>query len=270
MVVWDGARSMFTVVGKQLEYQTFGPPPKLAPTIVLLHEGLGCLSLWRDFPQQLVEATGLGVFAWSRAGYGQSEPAGRPWPLDYISREAVVGLPEVLDAIGFREGILLGHSDGASIAAIRAGDAQDSRVQGLVVMAPHFFTQPGGQSAIGATRLAYQSGKLRERLSRYHRDPDETFLGWSDVWLDPAFLSWNIEGCIDGFDVPTLAVQGADDEYGTLAHIEAIERRSQKAVSRLIISDCRHAPHLEKAGETLSGIQSFVESQLNLRAYSKA
>ncbi|MGZ0188886.1 MAG: alpha/beta fold hydrolase [Alphaproteobacteria bacterium] len=254
MVVWDGARSTFMIAGKRLEYQTFGLPPEQAPTILLLHEGLGCLSLWRDFPEQLAEATGLGVFAWSRAGYGQSEPAGRPWSFDYMYREAVVGLPEVLDMIGFQEGILLGHSDGASIAAIHVGDVRDARVQGLVVMAPHFFTESDGQSAIAATREVYQSGKLRERLSRYHQDP--------------AFLNWNIEACIDGFNVPTLAIQGADDEFGTLAHIEAIKRRSLKPVRRLVLPDCKHAPHLEKAEETLSGIQGFIEGELGLRAYS--
>ena len=181
----DGAASTITVNGKTLEAVCYGPPPGKAPTIVMLHEGLGCVALWRDFPRKVAEATGFGVFAWSRAGYGQSDPVELPRPLDYMTREALDVLPGVLDAIGFRYGILLGHSDGASIAAIYAGGVEDFRVRGLVLMAPHFFTEEAGLQAIAAAKTAYEGGDLRERLAKYHGHVDNAFYGWNGAWLDP-------------------------------------------------------------------------------------
>ena len=154
--------------GKSLEYACWGPGPDTAPTIVLLHEGLGCVALWRDFPQRLADATGWGVFAFSRAGYGQSDPAVLPRPLDYMTVEAIDVLPEVLNQIGFRTGILFGHSDGATIAAIHAGSVVDHRVRGLVLMAPHFFTEPMGLAAIAEARMAWEKGDLSAKLGKYH------------------------------------------------------------------------------------------------------
>ena len=188
---WDwrsGAAGASTIGGKRLETLCHGPAPDRAPTIVMLHEGLGCVALWRDFPRRLAAATGFGVFAYSRAGYGQSDPVALPRPLDYMTREARETLPELLDAIGFRRGVLLGHSDGASIAAIYAGSVEDFRVRGLVLMAPHFFTEPSGLAAIAAARDG-----LRKRRSAERGSPNTTatstcaFRGWSDAWLDPGF-----------------------------------------------------------------------------------
>ena len=162
----DGESVMFRADGGWLEGKCHGPSPDTAPTIMMLHEGLGCVDLWRDFPRKLAEATRYGVFTYSRRGYGASDPAELPRPVDYMTREAVEVLPEVLGAIGFTEGILLGHSDGASIAAIYAGSIQDHRVRGLVLMAPHFFTEPMGLAAIAKAREAYETGDLRARLSK--------------------------------------------------------------------------------------------------------
>lgn len=255
----DGAAGRFDVDGKSLEYGMFGPPPGEGPTIVLLHEGLGCLALWRDFPARLSAALGLGVFAWSREGYGGSARVPPPWPLDYMTTEAVERLPLALDALGAGPVILFGHSDGATIASEYAGRAEDARIKGLVLMAPHFFTEPGGQASIRATHEAFLAGPLRERLAKYHASADDTFLGWSGAWLDPKFEGrWRVDDVLGGIEVPTLALQGADDEYGTLAHIEALQAASQGPVQVEIIPDCRHSPHLERPDAVLAAVKAFV------------
>jgi pimeloyl-ACP methyl ester carboxylesterase len=263
-IAWaDGGQDRITIDGASLECGMFGPAPSAAPTIVLLHEGLGSLALWRAFPEALADRTGCGVFAWSRLGYGQSDLAPLPRPLNYMSVEGESCLPAVLDAVGFERGALFGHSDGASIAAIFAGAHRDPRVLALVLMAPHFFTEPGGQAAISATHNAYLSGPLRARLGKYHRDADNTFLGWANAWLDPGFAGvWNIEAGLNAITIPTLAIQGAQDEYGTLAHIEALAARSQALVETQIIEDCRHSPHLEKPAETLASAADFLTRKL--------
>ena len=245
--------------GKRLEYACHGPPPGDAPTLVMLHEGLGCVALWRDVPARLAEATGWGVFVYSRQGYGASEPADLPLPIDYMTREAMDVLPEVLDAIEFCEGALLGHSDGASIAAVHGGRVRDGRVCGVGLIAPHFFTEPGGLAAIAAARDAYDHGDLRAKLAKYHADVDCAFRGWNDAWLNPRFHHWNIEEVLDTIPVPVLAVQGDADPYGTLAQVEVIERRCPAPVTRLILPGCGHAPHLEAGAEVMPAIARFLE-----------
>ena len=252
-----GASSVLTIGGKRLETLCHGPSPDRAPTIVMLHEGLGCVALWRDFPQKLAAATGFGVFAYSRAGYGQSDPVVLPRPLDYMTREARETLPELLAAIGLQRGVLLGHSDGASIAAIYAGSVEDFRVRGLVLMAPHVFTEPSGLAAIAAAREAYESGDLRAKLAKYHRDVDNAFRGWNGAWLDPGFKAWNIADCIDYWRVPALAIQGVGDPYGTLAQIREIEARAYSPVDVEIVEGCKHSPHLEQPERTLAAIADF-------------
>lgn len=246
------------VDGKTLEYACYGPPPGAAPTIVMLHEGLGCAALWRDFPGRVAEATGMGVFVYSRAGYGQSDPVRLPRPLDFMTDEATRVLPAVLEAIGFRRGLLFGHSDGATIAAIHAGSVEDFRVRGVILMAPHFFTEPAGLAAIAEARADFETGDLRERLAKYHRDPDVAFRGWNDCWLDPAFRAWNVGEVIDYFRIPALAIQGRDDQYGTLAQIEEVETRSYAPVETLILEGCKHAPHLERPREVLEALADFT------------
>jgi len=255
---WRGAcATAITVNGTRLEAACHGPPPGEASTVVMLHEGLGCVALWRDFPQSLAQATGFGVFAWSRAGYGQSDPVHLPRSLDYMTREAIDFLPGVLGTIGFRNGILLGHSDGASIAAIYAGNVEDRRLRGLVLMAPHFFTEPEGLQSIAEAKSAYETGDLRARLARYHGNVDNAFRGWNDAWLDPGFKSWNIAKALDNLRVPVLAIQGAGDQYGTLAQIREIENRSRAPVDVEVLPDCRHHPHIEQPEATMSAIAEF-------------
>ena len=235
-----------TAGGKSLEYTCYGPAPSDAPTLVLLHEGLGCVALWKDFPEALAKATGMGVFVYSRAGYGQSEAADLPRPADYMSIEAIEVLPQVLDAIGFERGILVGHSDGATIAAIYAGSVADYRVRSIVLMAPHFFTEEMGLAEIARATVAFETTDLRARLAKYHRDPDNAFLGWSEVWLRHGSNKWNIADVIDHFRIPTLAIQGVGDEYGTIAQIEEVESRAYSPVDTLILNNCKHSPFVDQ------------------------
>ncbi len=253
----DGAGGRIVADGKRLEALAFGPSPRAAPTIVMLHEGLGCVALWRDFPARLAAATGWGVFVYSRAGYGQSDPVDLPRPLDYMTREARFSLPQVLDVIGFRRGLLLGHSDGASIAAIYAGEHADERVEGLVLMAPHVFTEEPGLASIAEAKRAYETGDLRLKLARYHAHVDSAFLGWNEAWLDPGFKAWNIEEFVDRWRIPSLLIQGADDQYGTIAQIHAIEARTPAPVANVVLKACRHSPHLEQPRATLDAAVEF-------------
>ncbi len=246
-----------TTAGATLEARCWGPPPDQAPTIVLLHEGLGSARLWRDFPERLAGSTGHGVLAYSRQGYGASDPCALPRPLDYMEREATQALPQVLDQAGFRHGVLLGHSDGASIAALYAGTVEDFRVRGLVLMAPHFFVEDVSVHSIAAAREAYEAGDLRARLARHHADPDAAFRGWNDAWLDPGFRGWTITDALDYIRVPVLAIQGADDEYGTPAQIEALDRVPAPVETHLL-PGCRHAPHLDRSDEVLRLVTDFL------------
>lgn len=256
---WSNPANVPLVVdGVTLEYACYGPTPDQVPTIVMLHEGLGCLALWRDFPQQVAKATGMGVFVYSRQGYGQSDPVELPRPLDFMTREAKEVLPQILDQMGFQHGILLGHSDGATISAIYAGSVQDHRVRGLILMSPHFFTEPDGLAEIAKSTEAFETGGLREKMQKYHRDADGAFYGWNRVWLDPDFEDWNVAEVIDFLRIPTLAVQGRDDQYGTLAQIQEIDVRSYAPVDIAILDDCKHAPHQEQTTQTLAAIADFA------------
>ena len=253
------SNSGFLTVGAQrLEYRMIGPRPDQAPALVLLHEGLGCVGLWGDFPDKLQKATGAGVFVYSRAGYGQSGPVPLPRPLSYMHEEARETLPRLLDAIGFKRGLLIGHSDGASIAAIYAGSHQDHRVGGLVLMAPHFFTEDSGIESIVEARKAYETGDLRQRLSRWHKDVDNAFRGWNDAWLDPGFRHWDITEFLAYIRVPVLIVQGEDDQYGTVRQIEAAQQECYCPVEVALLPDAKHSPQRDQPEATLMAISEFV------------
>jgi pimeloyl-ACP methyl ester carboxylesterase len=250
----------FLLIGSQrLEYRMIGPRPEQAPTLVLLHEGLGCVGLWGDFPDKLQKATGCGVFVYSRAGYGRSSPVKLPRPLSYMHDEARETLPQLLDAIGFERGLLVGHSDGASIAAIYAGSHQDHRVGGLVLIAPHFFTEDVGIASIEDARKAYETGDLRQRLSRWHKDVDNAFKGWNGAWLDPDFRKWDLTEILAYIRVPVLIVQGEDDQYGTVEQIEAAERECYCPVEVALLKGARHSPQSDAPEATLSAISDFVD-----------
>jgi pimeloyl-ACP methyl ester carboxylesterase len=240
-----------------LEYRMIGSSPDNAPTLVMLHEGLGCAGLWGDFPDRLQAATGFGVLVYSRAGYGASTPVKLPRPLDYMQVEALEVLPKLLEAIGFRRGLLVGHSDGASIAAIYAGGVQDHRVRGVVMIAPHFVVEGMGGAAIAETRKAYETG-LKPKLARWHRDVDNAFYGWSDAWLDPKFRSWDISEYLAFIRVPVAILQGTDDRYGTIRQIEIAREECYCPVDVTEIPGAGHQPHREAPGATLDAISEFA------------
>jgi pimeloyl-ACP methyl ester carboxylesterase len=263
--------SGFLTIGpQQLEYRFIGPGPDEAPTLVLLHEGLGCVGLWNDFPDKLSAATGAGVFVYSRAGYGKSSAVRLPRPLSYMHDEAREILPRVLEAIGFQRGLLIGHSDGASIAAIYAGSHQDHRVGGLVLIAPHFFTEDPGLASIAEAKKAYATGDLRARLSRWHADVDNAFKGWNDAWLDPEFRKWDITEFLAYVRVPVLIVQGEDDQYGTVKQIEVAQAECYCPVEVALLPGARHSPQREAPEPTLKTISDFVARTLQANEWVRA
>jgi pimeloyl-ACP methyl ester carboxylesterase len=241
-----------------LETAWWGPAPGAAPSIVLLHEGLGCVSLWRDFPERLAAATGCGVFAYSRYGYGKSDPEPLPWPVTYMHREAEQVLPGVLDRAGVQRCVLMGHSDGASIAAIYAGGVVDPRLAGVVLIAPHFFTEPAGLASIAAIRTQYETGYLRRRLARHHAQVDIAFHGWNGAWLNPAFRAWNITDRLPRIGVPMLVLQGTQDEYGSIEQVQAAVRLATVPVETVLLDGVGHAPHLERPEAVLEAISGFI------------
>jgi pimeloyl-ACP methyl ester carboxylesterase len=205
--------SGFLSIGaSELEYRMIGPTPDQAPTIVMLHEGLGSAALWGDFPDKLQAMTGAGVLVYSRSGYGASSPAKLPRPLDYMHVEALDMLPKLLEQIGFRRGVLLGHSDGASIAAIYAGGVQDHRVRAVALIAPHFIVEDVSVASIAAIKTAYETTDLKSKLARWHKDVDNAFYGWNGAWLDPKFRRWDISEYLAYIRVPVAIVQGGLDQ----------------------------------------------------------
>jgi pimeloyl-ACP methyl ester carboxylesterase len=246
----------------ELEYRMIGPLPDAAPTIVMLHEGLGCAGLWGDFPQHLAAATGAGVFAYSRAGYGASSPVPLPRPLDYMHAEALQVLPKILDAIGFRRGVLLGHSDGASIAAIYAGGVQDHRIRALAMIAPHFLVEDISLRSIAEAKTAYEQGALKTKLARWHGNVDNAFYGWNAAWLDPRFRGWDISEYLGYIRVPIAILQGADDQYGTLKQIEIAQQECYCPVDVTIIPDASHSPQRDAPEVTLAAIADFTNRVL--------
>lgn len=254
----EGSRGTIRAGNKDLEYSCYGPAPDKAHTIVMLHEGLGCTDLWRTFPEQLAKATGYGVFVYSRAGYGRSDLADLPRPIDYMTREAENILPGILDQIDFRQGILMGHSDGATIAAIYPGSIEDHRIRALILMAPHFFTEPEGLAEIANAKIAYDESDIKQRMAKYHNDPDNTFHGWNDTWLHPDFENWNVAEVIDYLRIPVLAIQGKEDQYGSYAQIKEIDDRIYSPVDIVMLDECRHSPHIDQPENTLNAIAEFV------------
>ncbi len=227
-------------------------------TIVMLHEGVGSVAHWKDFPSELAEATGAGVFVYSRYGHGASEALKEPRPVSYMHHEAQVVLPDILRQAGIERPVLLGHSDGASIAIIYAGAFPDSPA-GLILEAPHVFVEDVSVASIAQTGERYRQTNLPQRLARYHANADSLFWGWNNIWLDPNFRSWNIESFLDLICCPVLVVQGAQDQYGTVKQVEAILARIPSA-SAIILDECKHAPHRDQRQATLAAISQFLRT----------
>lgn len=254
----NGGMKFIDIQGKRIEVARWLPahPRAGAPACVLLHEGLGSVAMWREFPDRLAEATGGTVFAYSRLGYGRSDRPDRPRNVRYLHDEALLVLPDVLAALGVDTPLLIGHSDGASIALLHAGGATRP-VAGVIVMAPHVFVEDVTVAGVARTRRAYETTDLRTRLARYHDDPDGAFHGWNDIWLDPAFRDWNIEDCLPRIACPVVAIQGANDEYGTMEQLHRIACAVHD-VQVLELPACGHAPHVDQPRAVLDAAAALA------------
>ena len=246
--------------GRELEFHRYAASKDGLPPIVMLHEGLGSVTTWRDFPAVLAERTGAEVVVYSRYGYGNSTRRREPFGVDYMHKAALEELPGFLASMKIEKPILFGHSDGASIALIHAG-AHPENVEGVIVEAPHVFTEQISVDSIATIRKVYDaSDDLKNRLGRHHADPDVSFKGWNEVWQLPAFLDWNIEEYLPNIICPTLVIQGAGDEYGTLEQVDRIERGVGGNFEKLILEACGHAPHRDQADAVLAAVARYVEA----------
>lgn len=246
----------------RLECRWIAPQRTDAPLIVFLHEGLGSLSMWKDWPVQVCEAAGCRGLVYSRYGYGRStaRPQDDAWPVDFMHREAHDVLPALLEVLGVNarrdKPVLFGHSDGGSIALLYAARYPDA-VAGVIAAAPHILVEDVSLTSIAAARRAYLESDLRARLDRHHQDVDSAFWGWNDIWLNPEFRAWNIEDDLSRITCPVLAIQGTGDEYGTLEQVRGIRRRAPQT-ELLEIPDCGHSPHRDQPATVIPAVARFV------------
>jgi pimeloyl-ACP methyl ester carboxylesterase len=242
-----------------IEHAWVGSDDASAPVLVFLHEGLGSLAMWKDFPEALCTAAGARGLVFSRPGYGRSTPraAGERWPVSFMHRQAHDFLPRLLAGLGVVvPPWLFGHSDGASIALLYAAE-HPGRVAGVIAVAPHIFVEEASVRSIEAARTTYLTTDLRARLARYHADPDSAFFGWNDVWLDPEFRDWNIEACLPAIRCPVLGVQGEDDEYGSMAQIDDLARQVPQA-ELVKLAACGHSPHRDQPAALTAAVVAFM------------
>lgn len=246
----------------RLECRWIAPQRTDAPLIVFLHEGLGSVSMWKDWPMLVCEAAGCRGLMYSRYGYGRStaRPRDDAWPVDFMHREAHDVLPALLEVLGVNarrdKPVLFGHSDGGSIALLYAARYPDA-VAGVIAAAPHILVEDVSVTSIAAARKAYLESDLRARLGRHHQDVDSAFWGWNDIWLNPEFRGWNIEDDLSRIACPVLAIQGTGDEYGTLAQVRGIRRRAPQT-ELLEIPDCGHSPHRDQPATVIQAVARFV------------
>lgn len=260
MITRESHSGILTVGEDRLEYAWIAATDRQATPLVFLHEGLGCVSLWRDFPAAVAAATGRGTLVFSRRGYGGSSPVALPRSVRYMHDEGLEVLPRLLDACGFDRVVLIGHSDGASISLIHAGGGDpDGRVRGLILEAPHVFNEEACVAGIRLTRTAFETTALRDKLARHHgANVDIAFHGWNDTWLSDDFWHWNIEEFLPRITAPTLVIQGAEDEYATHAQYDAISAQVGGPCDVLVLDDCRHNPHREQRDATLTAMTTFL------------
>jgi pimeloyl-ACP methyl ester carboxylesterase len=245
-----------TILDRRIEYRMIPGNAGTRP-LVFLHEGLGAVALWRRFPDRLAARLGAPALVYSRFGYGQSDALGPRRGPDFLHREALDVLPALLDAFDMRRPVLVGHSDGASIALIHAAAALRP-VAALVLMAPHVFVEPITIAGIASTRASYLHTDLKARLAKYHARVDDAVLGWADAWLDPAFRAWSIEPLLPAIVAPALLIQGRADPYGTLAQLARIEGGVRGPTRRLVLESCGHAPHREREDAVLAAVSDFL------------
>jgi len=244
--------------GRSLNYEWIGSGAANRPALIFLHEGLGSIRQWRDFPQKVSQATGCRALVYDRYGYGDSDVLAEPRrDVYFMHDEALRSLPQLVSQLKIEKPILIGHSDGASIALIHAGAG--FQVKAVVAMAPHVFIEPLCLGSIRKAAVSFETTDLKDRLGKYHRDARKTFYGWADVWLDPGFTTWDIrEDYLPKVECPVLAMQGEDDEYGTMAQLDDIKRRVKRC-ELLKLPNCGHSPFRDQPEKVLSAIQSFIE-----------
>ena len=247
--------SLITIGSGRIEYAWVGSGSPQAPTIVMLHEGLGSVSMWRDFPHVLADRTQSRVLVYSRHGYGRSAPLAAPRHPSYMHDEALLVLPQVLREFALERPLLFGHSDGGSIALIHASRYP---VRGVIALAPHVFVEDLSVTSIAAARVAYETTNLRERLARHHDDVDGAFHGWNDIWLHPDFRTWNIESLLPDIGCPVLVIQGEDDQYGTVEQMQRIAR-GVGPVELEHLSQCGHSPHRDQPEQVLQATVRWME-----------
>ncbi|MDI6687982.1 MAG: alpha/beta hydrolase [Desulfobacterales bacterium] len=257
----NGYGEYLGIGGKRMEIARLGPASKDAPTLIFLHEGLGCVDMWHDFPAELSEATGCGALIYSRFGYGRSDPCFLPRSIRYVHDEGLKVLPELIRATGIRDCILIGHSDGGSIAIIYSGGTPAIPLRGLITEAAHVFCEEITIRSIQQARKSYQKGRLRQKLEKYHgANTDCAFWGWNNTWLHPDFVNWNIEEYLPAIKKPMLVIQGENDQYGTLAQVDAIARQAGAGAEVMVLPDCGHSPHNEQKAAILKVMADFISS----------
>ncbi|HEX3318341.1 MAG TPA: alpha/beta hydrolase [Solirubrobacteraceae bacterium] len=245
-----------TLDGRRLEYEEVPGAPAAGAPLVFLHEGVGSVGLWRGFPHRVAEATGRRTLTYSRHGHGGSDAPARPRTPSFMHEEAREVLPRLLEAWGVEAPLLVGHSDGGSIALIHAAEHP---VTAVACLAPHVFVEQLCLDEIVRIKAAFEREGLRERMARHHRDPEAAFYGWNDVWLDPAFRDWSIVDLLSAIDAPVLVVQGSNDPYGTMAHADAVAASAAGPVERVVLR-CGHHPHLQAEEETFAAVTRFADA----------
>jgi pimeloyl-ACP methyl ester carboxylesterase len=250
-----------TAAGRSLAYEWIGEARPGSPTLVFLHEGIGSIRQWRDFPAKVAAATGCRALVYDRYGYGQSDVLAEPRrTVRFMHDEALHALPDLLRSLAVEKALLVGHSDGASIALIHAGAGYD--VLGVVAMAPHVFIEPVCLTSIDKAAHTFENTDLAARLGRYHRDARKTFYGWADVWLDAEFKGWDIrDDYLPNIGCPVVAIQGHDDEYGTMAQLDAIKQQVKGPCELLKLERCGHAPFRDQPEKTLDAVVRFVTAR---------
>jgi pimeloyl-ACP methyl ester carboxylesterase len=242
------------VQGHRIEFERINVA-KGAPVMVFLHEGLGSVAMWRDFPAKLARAAGCNALLYSRYGYGRSDALTAPRRPNYMHDEARKALPELFEKLGIAQPVLFGHSDGASIALIYAASYP---TRAVIALAPHVFVEEIALEGIRAIRQEYEISDLREKLARYHDHPDSAFRGWSEAWLDPSFRNWCIEDELQRIECPMLAVQGFNDEYATMEQIDRVARLASR-VDVLKLLNCRHSPHRDRPAALIDAVLHFLD-----------
>jgi len=252
-----------SILGKHLEFVRLpsAQPRENAPAMVFLHEGLGSVSMWRDFPQKVADASGCEAVVFSRVGYGRSDPATRQRDVTYLHEEGLAVLPAFIAELGLERPFLFGHSDGGSIALLCAGGT-DVPLAGVIAMAPHVFVEDVTIEGILQAKAVWENSDLPARLGRYHNDADAVFRNWQNIWLHPAFRDWNIEDILPGISAPILAIQGEDDEYATMEQIDRIAAGAGD-VDLVKLADCRHSPHKDQPQAVIEAVAAFVERVLD-------